>query len=81
MSFCPSSPEKPPKPKPSRSKKTVSIIDTDSEIPLLDGTLQAERNKILRGEAMAAIARDRGRTPDLEPDPKTHQRRSSLGGR
>jgi kinetochore protein Mis13/DSN1 len=79
MSFRPSSPEKPPKPKPSRSKKTVSIVDT--EIPLLDGTPQAERNKLLRGDAMAAIARDRGRTPDLEPDPKTHQRRSSLGGR
>jgi hypothetical protein len=45
-------------------------------VPLLDGTPQAERNKVLRGDAMAAIARDRA-----EPDPKTHQRRTSLGGR
>ncbi|KAJ7933635.1 Mis12-Mtw1 protein family-domain-containing protein [Mycena leptocephala] len=67
--------EKPPrKPKSTRSRKTFTIVDT--EVPLLDGTPQAERNKILRG----TNAPD-GRTPDLKPDPKTPQRRSSLGGR
>ncbi|KAJ7439135.1 hypothetical protein B0H11DRAFT_2102951 [Mycena galericulata] len=70
------SPEKPPrKPKSTRSKKTLTIVDT--EVPLLDGTPQAERNKILRGTSNAPD----GRTPDLKPDPKTPQRRSSLGGR
>ncbi|KAJ7930305.1 Mis12-Mtw1 protein family-domain-containing protein [Mycena leptocephala] len=70
------SPEKPPrKPKSTRSKKTLTIVDT--EVPLLDGTPLAERNKILRGTANAPD----GRTPDLKPDPKTPQRRSSLGGR
>ncbi|KAJ7939927.1 Mis12-Mtw1 protein family-domain-containing protein [Mycena leptocephala] len=76
MSFRPSLPEKPPpKPKSTRSKKRLTIVDT--EVPLLDGTPQAERNKILRS---TANGRD-GRTPDPELDPKTHQRRSSLGGR
>ncbi|KAF7340246.1 Kinetochore protein mis13 [Mycena venus] len=83
MSFRPSSPAKPPAPKPkstkSKSKKAVTIVDT--EVPLLDGTPQAERNKALRSDAMAAIARDRDRGHTPEPDPKSHQRRSSLGGR
>jgi hypothetical protein len=67
MSFRPSSTAKPPpKSKSGKSKKAVAII-VDEEVPLLDGTPQAERNKLLRGDAMA--------------DPKTHQRRTSLGGR
>ncbi|KAJ7171671.1 Mis12-Mtw1 protein family-domain-containing protein [Mycena crocata] len=78
MSFRPSSPAKQPKPTRAKKKKDT-VLDTLE--PVLDGTPQAERNKILRGDAMAAIARDaeRGRTP--ESDPKGHRRRSSLGGR
>ncbi|KAJ7356580.1 Mis12-Mtw1 protein family-domain-containing protein, partial [Mycena albidolilacea] len=75
ISFRPSSPAKPP-PKPKSGKKKAVTIIVDSEVPLLDGTPQAERNNVLRGDAMAAIARDRA-----EPNPKTHQRRTSLGGR
>ncbi|KAJ7102606.1 Mis12-Mtw1 protein family-domain-containing protein [Mycena belliarum] len=68
------SPAKPP-PKPARAKKKPAPIETQE--PLRDGTPQGARNKLLRGDAMAAIAR--GRTP--EPDTPGHRRRSSLGGR
>ncbi|KAJ7116034.1 Mis12-Mtw1 protein family-domain-containing protein [Mycena epipterygia] len=72
VAFLPSSPEKPPK--PMRAKKKVTV---ETEEPLRDGTPQGVRNKILRGDAMAAIARD----ADPEPDTPGHRRRSSLGGR
>ncbi|KAK7064856.1 Mis12-Mtw1 protein family-domain-containing protein [Favolaschia claudopus] len=85
MSFRPSSPVKPPpKPSKSKSKKAATRVVTDTEVPLLDGTPQAERNKMLRSDAMAAIARDRerGNSKTPEPDKKSsHQRRNSFGGR
>ncbi|KAJ7863435.1 hypothetical protein B0H14DRAFT_3607672 [Mycena olivaceomarginata] len=48
MSFQPSSPAKPLPKLKSGKKKAITII-VNSEVPLLDGTLQAERNKVLRG--------------------------------
>ncbi|KAJ7151733.1 Mis12-Mtw1 protein family-domain-containing protein [Mycena filopes] len=86
MSFRPTSPEKPPpkpKPKAAKGKKDKGVRVVDTQVPILDGTPQAERNKLLRGDAMAAIARDRerGRTPEADQEPKGHSRRSSLGGR
>lgn len=85
MSFRPPSPQKPPpKPKPKAAKgkkdkgRATTIVDT--QVPILDGTPQAERNKLLRSAAMAAIARDREQEAE-EPQPKSHSRRSSLGGR
>ncbi|KAJ7037342.1 Mis12-Mtw1 protein family-domain-containing protein [Mycena alexandri] len=85
ISFRPPSPEKPPpKPKPKAAKgkkdKARAITVVDTQVPILDGTPQAERNKLLRGDAMAAIARDREREAG-EQQPKSHSRRSSLGGR
>ncbi|KAK6996197.1 Mis12-Mtw1 protein family-domain-containing protein [Favolaschia claudopus] len=70
MSFPPSSPVKPP--------RKVKSKSTDTEVPLLDGTPQAERNKALRGDTMTAITRDRGKTPEPDPNPR---HRNSMGGR
>ncbi|KAJ7451045.1 Mis12-Mtw1 protein family-domain-containing protein [Mycena latifolia] len=76
LAFRPASPAKPP-PKPARAKKKDKAAVVDTVEPLRDGTPQAARNKLLRADSMAAIARDR--TPD--PDTPGHRRRSSLGGR
>ncbi|KAJ7495693.1 Mis12-Mtw1 protein family-domain-containing protein [Mycena galericulata] len=43
--------------------------------------LAGARNKVLRGDAMTAIANDANNARTPEPDPKAHRRRSSLGGR
>ncbi|KAJ7479987.1 Mis12-Mtw1 protein family-domain-containing protein [Mycena galericulata] len=78
-----SSPEKQPRgprrANPTPKRKQQLVVDTEE--PLREGTPQGARNKALRGDAMAAIARDAGRVRTPEPDPKAHRRRSSLGGR
>ncbi|KAJ7729228.1 Mis12-Mtw1 protein family-domain-containing protein [Mycena maculata] len=76
-----SSPEKQPRPRSANSKSKKQQPVVDMEEPLRDGTPQAVRNKLLRGDAMAAIARDASRARTPESDPKGHRRRSSLGGR
>ncbi|KAJ7630336.1 hypothetical protein FB45DRAFT_1150437 [Roridomyces roridus] len=66
-------------PEKKKQKQRETIVDTQE--PLRDGTPQATRNKLLRGDAMAAIARDSQATTPEKPDPKTNRRRSSRGHR
>ncbi|KAK7012372.1 Mis12-Mtw1 protein family-domain-containing protein [Favolaschia claudopus] len=61
---------------PPKVKLKSNIVVTDTEVPLLDGTPEAKRNKALRGDTMTA--RDRGKTP--EPN-GNFRHRNSMGGR